>query len=141
MLVKFHLQGSSDLIILTIKVQCVTNDDEIEDVTSRKRCKFGRSHAASCCLAASAASTVQHGCPVVVMLVLLQSSCGGGGDVNMQSGQQVQSRCWLAFVWTRLGKNWDGFGFLWEMFSLVYLEKTLKDYIYDAPYTLHQQLH
>ena len=53
--------------------------------------------------------------------VLLQSSCGGGGgggggDVNMQSGQQVQTRCWLAFVWTRLGKNLDGFGFLWEMF-------------------------
>ena len=51
--------------------------------------------------------------------VLLHPSCGGGGgggDVNMQSGQQVQSRCWLAFVWTRLGKNWDGFGFLWEMF-------------------------
>ena len=68
-------------------MQCVTNDDEIEDVTSRKRCKFGRSHAASCCLAASAASTVQHGCPVVVMLVLLQSSCGGGGGAVVVGGE------------------------------------------------------
>ena len=102
-------------------MQCVTNDDEIEDVTSRKRCKFGRSlPCPQLLLAASAASTVQNGCSMVVVLVLLQSSCGGGGggggDVNMQSGQQVQSRCWLVFVWTRLGKNWDGFGFLWEMF-------------------------
>ena len=70
---------------------------------------------------------------VVVVVVVVMWICSRGSRCRVVVGWHLCGR-----VWARIGMASASCG---RCFCLVYLEKTLKDYIYDAPYTLHQQLH